>query len=103
MNNTGVRMNMATNARADLLDALRDIECFSGNFRSAYALMYAYLTGSEHCQDPELAEAFEHAYKAITHRERQLKRNRCRRSAIHSKRLPLRGRKADSRSSVYVP
>ncbi len=94
---------MVNNARADLLNALRDIECFSGNFRSAYALMYAYLTGTEHCQDPELAAAFEHAYQAITHRERLHKRNRCRRSAIHSKRLHVRGRKADSRSTVYVP
>jgi hypothetical protein len=94
---------MATNARAEMLNALRDIECFSGNFKSAYALMYAYLTGTEDCRDPELAEAFEHAYKAITHRERLQKRNGCRRTTVHAKRLHARGRKADSRSTIFMP
>jgi hypothetical protein len=60
---------MTNKTRAELLRALKDIELVSGDFRSAFALMYAYLTGPDECMDDALAEAFERAHAAIAFRQ----------------------------------
>jgi hypothetical protein len=59
---------MANKTRSELIHALRDIELVSEDFRSAFALMYAYLTGPDDCMDDALAEAFENAHAAIMFR-----------------------------------
>lgn len=61
---------MANKTRAELMHALRDIELVSKDFRSAFALMYAYLTGPDECMDGALAKAFENAHAAIAFRQR---------------------------------
>jgi hypothetical protein len=66
---------MTNKTRAELLHALKDIELVSEDFHSAFALMYAYLTGPEECMDEALAEAFEKAHAAIAFRASQ-KRSR---------------------------
>jgi hypothetical protein len=62
---------MNKDTRGELLSALRDIELTSEDFKSAFALMYAYLTGTEEQVDTDLAEAFESAHDAIVYRQIQ--------------------------------
>jgi hypothetical protein len=60
---------MAHKTRAELLNALTDAELVPGDFRSAFALMYAYLTGPDEHMDDAIAEAVANAHTAILFRE----------------------------------